>query len=544
MKTLFADGHVVRQGIGTPEYFNASYNWLAPNGSPAVSRKYAHGVVTVRNNDFVCYRYHMSDAVPFSDSLSLDFEIGAWGQYAGNYRSFALAYLDPPPCSVRDQDSSHTSVGGEMLSIFCRGLNNGRSLRSVTWNGIPLSYAGGLSLVVDSILSVKFRAPYAPAGVAPLIVEFEDGFLTVDPEWEHRAAPQFDFRVLNNDANHYAYAGDTVELTLRGYPEGESVNVLFLGHELSWAGEYPQANRDGVIFGEVVLPDQPSEMPEGYGRLTAQARMTEGFPDAVSEDYFGAYRVARIEIESLPVVQTIGGSISDFCATDYQNPDSLDPWGRMVVKKMSADTAGESVTFALLVSASGSYRLSYFLGKARSCGYVSISLDDTLDADSVLTYGPLLNEDEWQRSDTVRGQWRYLASGAHIITFSAEAASSLQDTFDMILDQILFESEFHQGIPVTADPRPELPQAVTLLPPYPNPFNANTRLKFRLNHSADVQLEIFNLLGQRVASLVHQRLEAGEYVREFSCPGCASGLYLARLSLPNTSITQKLLLLK
>lgn len=545
-ESLYADGQLVREGIGTPEYFNGSYNWLAPNGVPAYSRLYAHGVVRITNNDYVCYRYHMSDAVPFSDSLQLDLEVGAWGHLSGNYRSFALAYFDPPACSVRDQDSSHTSLGGEVLSIFCRGLANGRVLQRVTWNGIPLEYASGVMVAADSVINVKVRAPFTQPGIAPLVAEFADGSVVVDPAWKHETDPQISFRVLNTDPNGYVFSGDSLELELHGYPLDETATVLFMGHELSWIGGYPAANSNGVIQGLVKMPQAPVDMPEGFAPLTAQARTTEGIPDAVSDDMLGAFRVLRFEIETLPVLESQHGTIREYCATDYQLFDNLDPWGRMVVKKMVCDTAGAAfVTFGFEVPVAGNYRLSYFLGKSETSGFVRILVDDTVEADSLQMYDPIIfPEGYWERTDTIRGNWHYFDAGSHTVTFAGHRATVLQSTFDMIFDQVLFESEFHQGIPFAAEQRPELPTTAALLPPYPNPFNGSARLKFRLTQSSDVRLDIFNLLGQRVTTLVNERMETGEYVREFNCPECASGLYLARLSLPNTTVTQKMLLLK
>ncbi len=543
-ETLMADGEIVRAGVGTPEYFNASYNWLGPNGQPALARHFAHGVVMITNNDYTAYRYHFSDAVPFSDSLSLDFEVGGWQHLAGNYRCMSLAYLEPQRFSVRDQDSSRTSTGGEILTIFARGMVNGRVFSGVTWNGISLEMIGGSRVVADSVVSVRVRAPFAASGVGPLVAEFNDGVETILPAWEHRATPMLDFRVQRDEIDGYAFAGDTIAITLRGYPVGESANVVFEGLTLPWIGTEPEANGDGMISGRVVLPSNPAELPEARAKLTAQAISVEGFPDATPDEYLTAIRMARIEIERLTVVSLQGGAFTEQCACDHQEPDSLDLWGRMLVKRMQVDTTGESVTVALPVRTSGSYRLNYFFGKSFDSGLIRVSIDDSLDADSVRMFSAFNPVGIWDRSDTVRGNWRYLEADTHTVTFAGDFALIFQDTVEMILDQILLESEFHIAIPESAPERRELPTLATLAPAYPNPFNPSTRLRFTLNTSAHVKLEVFNLLGQSVKTLVDAPLTPGEYEREFMCPDCASGLYLARLSLPNTTMTRKLLLLK
>lgn len=541
---LAVDGELVRAGLGTPEYFNGSYNWLGPNGQPALARHYAHGVVTVTNNDFATYRYHMSDAVPFEDSLTLDFEVGAWGHLVGNYRSMSLAYLEPQRYSVRDQDSSRSTTGGEELAIFGRGLVNGRVLNRVLWNGMPMDFVSGSHVVTDSVIYVRVSAPFAASGEGALVAEYNDGSETIVSSWQHRAIPRLNFLVEREDIDGYAYAGDTLRIELRGYPAGESAMIVFEGQTLPWVGALPQANANGVITGRVTMPLDPFLMPESRARMTAQAISVEGFPDAESDEYLTAIRLQRIEIERMTFLGAQGGTVGDLCACDFQPVDSLDPWGRMLVRRMIADTTGEYIRVSLPIRASGNYRLSYFFGKSFTAGQIQVVINNTLDVDSVRVFDASVPAGEWERSDTVRGNWHFLEADTHRITFAADRALSFQDTFELILDQILLESEFHLGIPSNAVTRPELPISATLSPPYPNPFNATSRLRFTLNTPADVKLEVFNLLGQHVQTMVDEHMIAGEYEREFSCPECASGLYLARLSLPNTMITQKMLLLK
>jgi len=313
---------------------------------------------------------------------------------------------------------------------------------------------------------------------------------------------------------------------------------------LPWIGTEPEASEDGVISGRVTMPSNPAELPEVRAKLTAQAVSVEGFPDAVSEEFLTAIRLQRIEVERLTVLGSQGGSVTELCACDYQDADSLDSWGRMLVKRMQVDTTGEFVTVALPVRISGNYRLNYFFGESRDAGQIHILIDDVIDIDSVRVFNPLILPGEWNRSDTVRGNWHYFEADTHTVKFAGDRAFSFQDTVEMILDQILLESEFHIAIPEDAPERRELPTLAMLAPAYPNPFKPSTRLRFTLNTSAHVKLEVFNLLGQSVKTLVDAQMTAGEYESEFSCADCASGLYLARLSLPNTMMTRKLLLLK
>ncbi|HEY6625864.1 MAG TPA: choice-of-anchor B family protein [Ignavibacteriaceae bacterium] len=79
---------------------------------------------------------------------------------------------------------------------------------------------------------------------------------------------------------------------------------------------------------------------------------------------------------------------------------------------------------------------------------------------------------------------------------------------------------------------------------FPNPFNPSTRIKFSVNKTDFVKLEVYNLLGEKVAQLVNEIKPAGEYEIDFNATGFQSGIYLARLTSGNRSNAIKMSLLK
>lgn len=94
-----------------------------------------------------------------------------------------------------------------------------------------------------------------------------------------------------------------------------------------------------------------------------------------------------------------------------------------------------------------------------------------------------------------------------------------------------------------------LPDQFSLSQNYPNPFNPATNIDFALPHSGLVKLDIFNILGQTVATLVNREMDAGQYsIRwEGSDNGgrpVASGIYFYRLSSGTFSRTIRMVLLK
>lgn len=79
---------------------------------------------------------------------------------------------------------------------------------------------------------------------------------------------------------------------------------------------------------------------------------------------------------------------------------------------------------------------------------------------------------------------------------------------------------------------------------YPNPFNPTTVIKFSLPKSGITTLEVFNILGEKVATLVDKKLSAGNYAFDFNAKNLPSGIYIYRLEANNFSAVRKMLLLK
>ena len=79
---------------------------------------------------------------------------------------------------------------------------------------------------------------------------------------------------------------------------------------------------------------------------------------------------------------------------------------------------------------------------------------------------------------------------------------------------------------------------------YPNPFNPSTTLKFDIPSKSHVTMNIFDLLGRKVSTLVDEVKSEGTYDIHFDGNTLSSGLYFCRLQAGNRVVTQKLVLLK
>ena len=93
------------------------------------------------------------------------------------------------------------------------------------------------------------------------------------------------------------------------------------------------------------------------------------------------------------------------------------------------------------------------------------------------------------------------------------------------------------------------PTTSRLEPNYPNPFNSTTQISYRLATPGPVRLDVYNILGQQVHTLVDQVQAAGFYqvpwnARDRRDAAVATGVYLMRLHYPGGVQTRRLLLLK
>jgi hypothetical protein len=89
-----------------------------------------------------------------------------------------------------------------------------------------------------------------------------------------------------------------------------------------------------------------------------------------------------------------------------------------------------------------------------------------------------------------------------------------------------------------------IPTTYSLMQNYPNPFNPTTTIRFTIPEKVQVKLEVYNLIGQKVATLVNGELNAGSYNVEFNGTGLSSGIYLYRIQAGNFTSVKKMLLIK
>jgi hypothetical protein len=103
---------------------------------------------------------------------------------------------------------------------------------------------------------------------------------------------------------------------------------------------------------------------------------------------------------------------------------------------------------------------------------------------------------------------------------------------------------YRNDLLVSVEDKGILPSRFAVHQNYPNPFNPSTSIQIDLVERASVTLEVYNLLGQRIAVLVNQQMPAGSFKVNFDASGLSSGMYFYRVQADGQSFARKMMVLK
>ena len=142
----------------------------------------------------------------------------------------------------------------------------------------------------------------------------------------------------------------------------------------------------------------------------------------------------------------------------------------------------------------------------------------------------------------------YLAFDAGSLQFRSDTSLLATDDpkYAWIGDVGHLATSFFNSYKVTSVKIPEgtVPEYFHLVQNYPNPFNPSTTIEYSIPQKSDVQVTIYNMLGQKVAVLVNEKKDPGRYRVQWNATRMASGLYFYELRADNFTGVKKMLFLK
>lgn len=203
------------------------------------------------------------------------------------------------------------------------------------------------------------------------------------------------------------------------------------------------------------------------------------------------------------------------------------PWVPNMFKSVSLNSTG-SVTWNVDTPTEGNFLLRVFYQNYGSPSTGQILLDGALatevtfesDADSL---GLDFLSDDFP-----------VTAGAHDIALATTGQT------DVKVDYV----QYIQKTFLSIKKRPIVPDGYALEQNYPNPFNPTTNINFALGKASDVKLVVYNVLGQKVVTLVDQRMNPGAYSVQFDASRFGSGIYFYRIKAGEFVSERKMVLLK
>ena len=127
-------------------------------------------------------------------------------------------------------------------------------------------------------------------------------------------------------------------------------------------------------------------------------------------------------------------------------------------------------------------------------------------------------------------------------TYSFKDKNLIDGTYTYRIKQLDYDGkyEYSRSVKVSIN----APKVFSLSQNYPDPFNPATTIKYSIPSDGPVSLQIYDLLGREVKTLVNENQKAGDYTFKFDGSSLSSGVYIYRIQTGKLSSSKKMILLK
>ncbi len=189
---------------------------------------------------------------------------------------------------------------------------------------------------------------------------------------------------------------------------------------------------------------------------------------------------------------------------------------------------GDYADYRVTIDRAGTYDVSYRVASESNGGGIELSLID--DASRVQTVHRV--------TFAATGGWQTWTTSRHTGVLPAGRYTMRIKVTKALFNLNWMQFKFITGV---ADD-PQSPLQYELAQNYPNPFNPNTKIRFALPYAQHVKLDIYNVLGRKIDTLVDEFRQAGEFEVEWNAADVASGLYFYTMQAGDFKQTRKLIL--
>ncbi|MFV1884294.1 MAG: T9SS type A sorting domain-containing protein [Balneola sp.] len=296
----------------------------------------------------------------------------------------------------------------------------------------------------------------------------------------------------------------------------------------------------GADTGIVVIDNVSLTLSEGGGGGGNTAEPTTAAPTPSGIDASGVISVFSGAFDNVGVTTFATdwseGSVSDFVVE-----------GDSVLEYDFTNFVGIQLDASVDLTSMTHIHMDYWVADQLSAGEVlnvklsnHNGLPDTAgETDASELTNPVTTSREWVSLDTELSNFAVVFnSGALDKVY--QIVISVSGTLDKVFIDNLY---FYDAMSVNNEIK-EIPNGFNLEQNYPNPFNPSTRIAYSIPASGEVTLEVYNIQGQKVATVVDGFKTAGSHTATFDAANLSSGIYVYRLTAGTNTQIKKMMLIK
>ncbi len=466
------------------------------------------------------YRFHILDAYDFQKSFNFELEHGSRNEFQARYRTVSLFYRRWTPFWV-DRDTIHLS---EIWNVGGSGYLAHEKIVAMLDSQLLFSSnadaSGHFSIDISIPSSVRF-------GLHRLII---NGYERPEPIL---VLEKPTVRLMYDSLPHLFRYKDSVMLFGTGFKPGEKVSVFVDTTEVF----YLSAGRTVGTNYQWMFPVRLPSVSEGIHRITAKG---DHGSIARSDTEFVMTRTINYECENLPIV--ISEAYTEFHYLGYSPHDN---WSNQYARLFYPWEPMKRLELAFIVPVADTFHVSLYNTIGLRYGIYDISLD----GEKMMTFNGFFDTGYSLpfRSKELEGGIHYLSKGEHRLSYYCVGADPRGREFLLDADNIILRptTAFHRlpndtQTSVILDSHLILDSRLTISP---NPLHQNN-VQIHVDLSATFQLhsdvlviEIYDILGREVASVVNGTIGVRTLDLSQDCSKLVAGTYFCRMRVISSTTT-------